>query len=82
MKNVQYRHVPSQNEMYKIQEACCHELVVYSPTNFGITERIDRNDEINGPLLCACYNDSTTVISMVEYEQTYKMVLDRLEKTT
>jgi hypothetical protein len=48
--------VPGWNKAFKVCEDCCYEVVVYQGDKIGVTMRFDRNNELNGILLCdTCY---------------------------
>ena len=81
MKNVAFRHVPSMRAVFRIQEDCCIEKVVYEGdlTQIGIVGQLDRYNEKVGPLLCACdLNIDILPISGEEYYAKRQAVCDRL----
>lgn len=52
---IYYCRVPEWGTVFKVQENCCYEMVVYEGGQIGITSRFDKdNSKMNGRLLCRC----------------------------
>ena len=79
MHTVAYRHIPSMKAVYKVQEGCCFEKVVYDGPEIGFAGIIDRENEEVGPLLCACDPRlAILIISEQEFLAIRQTVYDRL----
>ncbi len=81
MNTVAYRHIPSMKAVFRVQEDCCIEKVIYEGdrTQIGIVGLLDRYNEQVGPLLCACDPARPIFeISEQEYYAKRQAVCDRL----
>ena len=75
MKKPEFRQVPQEKAVYKVQEDCCYTKVVYEGPELGIYSRFDKDNEEVGILLCYSHpKKEITPISEETYQQYYQMV--------
>lgn len=73
-----YCKVPEWNAVFRVNEGCCYEKVVYAGEEVGIVPRFDKADELNGILLCRCDPKLEIIqISEQEYYTVYRQVNQR-----
>lgn len=83
MENIaEYRLVPGEKAVYRIQEDCCYTKVIYEGAGLGIYNRFDRENEVTGILLCYCDpNRKIKPVSKKFFDKHYKIVTQKTQVT-
>src|SRR5689334_14219801 len=66
MAIIRYLYEPAEHTVYKVQEDCCYTKVVFQGPQRGIYQRNDRENEVNGPLMCQICDAKRTIVQVSE----------------
>jgi len=75
MENPKFFAIPKQNAVYKVQEGCCYEKVVYDGPEIGVCAKNDQpEDDFNSSdLICYDCNSRIKIIPIDKAEYDYKL---------